>query len=412
MLIGGIGDDFTGSGDLANTLAREGMHVVQYCGIPAGPADPSVEAGVVSLKSRTIPAGDAVAQSLAALDWLMSQGCQQIVFKYCSTFDSTAEGNIGPVAAALADRMNAKHIIVCPSFPAAGRTVYQGHLFVADQLLNESGMKDHPLTPMTDPDIRRWLALQTDIPVGHIPHTVVRSGAEAIKASIGEVAGRRLLVVDATNDDDLRQIGHAAADLKLVTGGSGVAMGLPANFRAAGALGKGQHHWRGSNGPCVILAGSCSQMTQAQVAAHLETNPGLFIEIDAVLDGRTTAKTVTEWLLAQDGLPIAYSTTDPQTIRDAQARHGRDRAAGAIEGLFAAVALEIVAKGVTRLITAGGETSGAVIEALAPEALEIGPEIAAGVPALMSGPLAIALKSGNFGAADFFETAARKLSGS
>lgn len=410
MLLGGIGDDFTGSGDLANTLARQGMHVVQYCGIPKTAAGPEVEAGIVSLKSRTIPAQEAVKQSLAALEWLLAQGCQQIVFKYCSTFDSTANGNIGPVAAALADRMNADHVIVCPSFPAAGRTVYQGHLFVVDQLLNESGMKDHPLTPMTDPDIRRWLALQTDLDVGHVPHTIVRSGADAMERAIGQMPKRQLIVVDATTDEDLFEIGRAAANLPLVTGGSGIAMGLPANFRAAGKLDESHDHWQGSNGPCAILSGSCSVTTQKQIAKHLETNPGLFIDIDAVIDGTTTAQTVTDWLLAQNGLPIAYSTTDPQTIRASQSRHGRDQAAGAIEALFANVACKLVAKGVTRLITAGGETSGAVIEALAPDALEIGPEIAAGVPALKAGTLAIALKSGNFGAEDFFETAAQKLS--
>lgn len=412
MLLGAIGDDFTGSGDLGNTLARAGMRVVQYCGVPTGPSDPSVEAGIVSLKSRTIPPDEAVTQSLAALEWLLAQGCQQIVFKYCSTFDSTPEGNIGPVITALADRLNAEHVIVCPSFPGAGRTVYQGHLFVVDQLLSESGMKDHPLTPMTDPDIRRWLARQTDLPVGHLPHSVVRRGADAIKTAIGEKQGRQLIIVDATTDEDLYQIGYASADLPLITGGSGIAVGLPHNFRYAGVLGEDETRWQGSKGPCVILSGSCSQMTRQQVATHIETHPGLFINIDDVLDGKTTPQTVSDWLLAQEGTPIVYSTTDPQTILAVQERHGRSRAAGAIENLFAAVAVDVVAKGVTRLITAGGETSGAVIEALAPETLEIGPEIAAGVPALKAGPLTIALKSGNFGEAGFFEIAAEKLGGS
>lgn len=411
MLLGGIGDDFTGSGDLANTLARQGMRTVQYCGIPDTAADPNVEAGVVSLKSRTISASLAVKHALAALDWLLAQGCQQIIFKYCSTFDSTPDGNIGPVVAALAERMNAHRVIVCPAFPAAGRTLFQGHLFVADHLLSESGMRDHPLTPMTDPDIRRWLARQTNMPVGHVPHDVVRKGASEIRAALEteDAHSRRLIVVDATSEDDLLEIGQAANDLSLITGGSGVAMGLPANFRARGLLQEDIDDWQGTTGPCVVLSGSCSVMTRKQVATHLKDNTGLAIDIASVLSGDTTAQSVSDWLMSQDGLPIAYSTTDPETIRSVQSRYGRDRAASAIERLFAQVALKVVAAGATRLITAGGETSGAVVEALAPKILKIGPEIAPGVPALRAENLALALKSGNFGAADFFAKASRIL---
>ncbi|MEE3099081.1 MAG: 3-oxo-tetronate kinase, partial [Pseudomonadota bacterium] len=241
MLLGCIGDDFTGSSDLGATLTRGGMRAVQYVGVPDRPADPGVEAGIVALKSRSIPAEEAVALSLRALDWLRAQGCEQILFKYCSTFDSTPQGNIGPVAEALAEALGASGVIVCPAFPAAGRSVYQGHLFVNDRLLSESGMEAHPITPMTDPDLRRWLARQCRGPVGHVPAGVVFDGADALRAALAAERGlgRTLVVADAVRDADLMALGEAAADAPLITGGSGVALGLPANFAARGLLAGG-----------------------------------------------------------------------------------------------------------------------------------------------------------------------------
>ncbi len=412
MLLGCIGDDFTGSSDLGNTLARQGMRVTQYCGIPAAPAAPEVEAGVVALKSRTIAPADAVAQSLAALDWLRAQGCRQFLFKYCSTFDSTPEGNIGPVAEALATALGASRVIVCPAFPAAGRTLFQGHLFVGDRLLSESGMRDHPLTPMTDPDIRRWLARQTRLGVGHVPLATVFEGAPAIRAALDaeDAAGRLLVVVDAVRDADLFAIGAAADGLPLVTGGSGVALGLPANFRGQGLLAGTAADWTATPGPAAILSGSCSLATRGQVERHRATHPALAIDVDAVIAGTTTADDVAGWLLARgDDLPLAYSSADPDRVRAAQARHGREASAAAIEGFFAETARRLVAGGVRRLITAGGETSGAVVEGLGLTALEIGPEIDPGVPALRAGKLVLALKSGNFGRPTFFAEAARVL---
>lgn len=253
MKLGCIGDDFTGSSDLANTLAKEGMRTTQYTGVPADNADPSVDAGVVALKSRSIDPAVAVAKSLEALDWLRAQGCTQFFFKYCSTFDSTPEGNIGPVADALADALDAHQVIVCPAFPGTGRSVYQGHLFVNDVLLSESGMQNHPLTPMTDPDLRRWLAPQTRYHVGHVAAASVFAGAETIRGALQaeHEAGKRHIVVDAIRDEDLRAIGAAARDLPLITGGSGVALGLPANFGCvAGAV-----PWTGQGGrpsPCPV----------------------------------------------------------------------------------------------------------------------------------------------------------------
>jgi uncharacterized protein YgbK (DUF1537 family) len=412
MLLGCIGDDFTGSSDLGNTLARQGMRVTQYCGIPVRPAAPAIEAGVVALKSRTIPAAEAVAQSLAALDWLRAQGCRQFLFKYCSTFDSTPEGNIGPVAEALASGLGATRVVVCPAFPAAGRTLYQGHLFVGERLLSESGMRHHPLTPMTDPDIRRWLGGQTRLGVGHVPLASVFEGPAAIRSALDaeDAAGRRLIVVDAVRDEDLLAIGAAADGLPLVTGGSGVALGLPGNFLRQGLLAGGGNRWTGIAGRAAILSGSCSVATRGQVEEHRARHPALEIDVDAVIAGEMTAEDVSGWLLAQgDDLPLAYSSADPERVRAAQERHGREVSAAAIETLFADTARRLVAGGVKRLITAGGETSGAVVEGLGLEALEIGPEIDPGVPALRAGGLGLALKSGNFGRPAFFVEAARVL---
>lgn len=410
MRLGCIGDDFTGSSDLANTLAKGGMRVVQYTGIPDGNAPADVEAGVVALKSRSIDPADAVAQSLDALAWLQAQGCEQIFFKYCSTFDSTPKGNIGPVADALVEALDAEKVIVCPAFPGTGRSLYQGHLFVGDTLLNQSGMENHPLTPMIDADIRRWLRSQSKYVVGHVPAETVFAGAAAIaEALTAETAkGVRHIVVDAIRDADLMEIGKAAKGLPLVTGGSGVALGLPANFGCTPAPAP----WVGQPGKVVALSGSCSIATRRQVDVHGETNPTREIDAAAVIEGRLTAPEIAEWLLGAEGVPLAYSSADPDAVRAIQNRFGRERSAAALEALFADVARLVVAGGAQRIITAGGETSGAIVEGLALGALEIGPEIDPGVPALRTGPdLVVALKSGNFGAEDFFAKAARTLAG-
>ena len=410
MKLGCISDDFTGSSDLANTLAKEGMRAVQYTGVPSKPAAPDVEAGVIALKSRSIDPKEAVAQSLKALDWLLAQGCRQIFFKYCSTFDSTREGNIGPVADALADALDAQKVVVCPAFPGTGRSVYQGHLFVGDKLLNESGMEAHPLTPMTDADLRRWLGYQSKFSVGHVSASDVFEGANAISEALSreDAMGHRHIVVDAIRDADLREIGRAAEDLKLVTGGSGVALGLPANFGCrAGVV-----PWAAQPGRALILSGSCSRATRAQVAFHAARHPVREIVAADVIEGRTTPDDVVTWAAGEDDLPLIYSSADPEVVAQVQAQFGREVAAKAIEDFFAETATKAVAAGFTRIITAGGETSGAVVEGLRCETLEIGPEIDPGVPALRARPdLVLALKSGNFGAEDFFEKANKVLGG-
>jgi len=414
MLLGCIGDDFTGSSDLGNTLTKAGMRVTQYVGVPDAAAARDVEAGIVALKSRSIPVAEAVKLSLEALDWLCAQGCTQFMFKYCSTFDSTPEGNIGPVAEALADALDARHVLVCPAFPAAGRSIYQGHLFVADKLLNESGMQNHPLTPMTDPDIRRWLGHQIKGTVGHIPAQVVMQGADHIRKRMQseDRAGHRLLVADAITDADLIALGQAAADLPLITGGSGIAMDLPGNFRKMGVLSTHETKWTGQGGRAAILSGSCSNATRGQVVEHAKTHPTREVTADQVMSGSVTAQMLAEWALGQNGLPLIYTSADPAIVAEAQTRFGKDIIATRIEGLFADLARALVAGGVTRLISAGGETSGAVVEGLDLTALEIGPEIDPGVPMIRAGDkLVLALKSGNFGGPDFFARAAAMMEG-
>jgi uncharacterized protein YgbK (DUF1537 family) len=408
MLLGCIGDDFTGSSDLGNVLARGGMRTVQYAGVPAMPAEPGVEAGIVALKSRTIPAADAVAQSLAALDWLRAQGCRQFLFKYCSTFDSTPQGNIGPVADALADALGARHVVVCPAFPTLRRSIYNGHLFVGDRLLSESGMQNHPLTPMTDPDLRRWLARQSRNTVSHIEAATVLGGRDAIRAALLGAAAR-LVVVDCLRDEDLDEIGWAAADEVLLTGGSGIARGLPSIYRSRGEIGSSAPDWRPVRGPAVVLSGSCSVATRGQVAAH--AGPRLEATAAAVIEGTLSPADAAAWALAQAGLPLIYSSAEPEMVRAAQERFGRERAAAGLEHFMGETARLLAEAGVTRIVSAGGETSGAVTAALGAAALEIGPEIDPGVPALrVSGRnLALALKSGNFGGVDFFARAASML---
>ncbi len=413
MLLGCIADDFTGATDLANTLARGGMATTQFVGIPDRAAPVACSAGVVALKTRTIEAAEAVALSLAALDWLLDQGCQQIVFKYCSTFDSTPEGNIGPVAEALLARLGGS-AVVCPAFPANGRSVYQGHLFLGDRLLSDTGMRDHPLTPMTDPDIRRWLQQQTSLGVGHVGLNTLRQGAAVTAAAIASeaAAARNLVVVDAITDDDLLTLGQAVSGARLVTGGSGVALGLAQNFRSAGQLSTPPAPYRGMLGPAAALSGSCSAQSLRQVARHADQHPTLPIFPDDIFAGAMTVERALLWAADRlDQLPLVYSSATPEEVRRAQNRHGGARVAGAIEAFMAELARRLVGSGVQRLLVGGGETSGAVVTALGIQTMVIGPEIDPGVPALLvdQPAIAVALKSGNFGADDFYAKAARVL---
>ena len=409
LRLGCIADDFTGATDLANNLVRSGMRAVQTIGVPKRPLGDEVEAVVVALKSRTIPADEAVALSLEALRWLQGQGARQVYFKYCSTFDSTPRGNIGPVAEALMDALGADFTIACPAFPENKRTVFKGYLFAGDVPLNESGMKDHPLTPMTDANLVRVLQAQCRRRVGLIDYAVVARGEAAIRERIAALKreGVGLAIVDAVGDDDLRRLGPALKDLPLVTAGSGVAIGLPANWGIAPRPQAAE--LPEAKGAAAIVAGSCSQATLGQVRAFIEAG-GEALALDPfALD----AKGALEWAAARlRSKPVlVYSSAPPERVREVQSRLGVEAAGARVEEALAGIAKGLVSRGVRRLVVAGGETSGAVVQALGIEQLRIGPQIDPGVPwcaartPVADGVLHVALKSGNFGGVDFFTRA-------
>ncbi len=415
VLLGCIADDFTGATDLANNLVRSGMRVVQAIGVPAGPLDADADAVVVALKSRTIAPAEAVAQSLAALRWLQAQGAQQIYFKYCSTFDSTALGNIGPVAEALMDALGTDFTIATPAFPDNGRTVFKGHLFVGDVLLSESGMQNHPLTPMTDANLVRVLQAQCHRKVGLIDHKVVGQGPQAIRERIAALRadGVGLAVVDAVSNDDLLRLGPALSDMPLVTAGSGVAIGLPPNWGLAAS--STASALPSSRGLQAVVSGSCSLATNRQVAAFIAAGrPALAIDPLRIAQGADVTGEALAWAgpLLRDGPVLVYSTADTGTVKAVQGTLGADEAGAMVERTIAAIARGLVERGVRQLIVAGGETSGACVQALNITQMKIGPQIDPGVPwchaqsdAAGADGLRITLKSGNFGTDDFFTKA-------
>lgn len=417
MLLGCIADDFTGGTDLASTLAAGGMRTVQTIGVPDTAID-NADALVIALKSRTAPREQAVAESLSALRWLQAQGCQQFLFKYCSTFDSTPLGNIGPVVDALMAALDTKFTIACPAYPENKRTVYLGHLFVGNQLLSESSMKNHPLTPMTDANLVRVLQPQTQHRVGLISHDIVSTGAAAIKAanSAALAAGFGIAIIDALMDADLHAIGHACADLRLITGGSGIATGLPHNFRRKGMM---QTHAADTavpriDGPAAIIAGSCSAATNAQVGHWLKKRDGFRIDIHRLLAGEDVVSEALDWTRQQSpqNPPLVYATATPDEVRAVQTLAGAEHAGLQIENALAEIAYGLAQAGTRKFVIAGGETSGAIVKRLGIHALRIGPAIDPGVPwtySMERQPLALALKSGNFGSVDFFEKALMTL---
>jgi len=413
VLLGCIADDFTGATDLASMLVRHGMATVQLIGVLEDGVDPgNAQAVVVALKSRTIPAEAAIGQALAALEWLRARGAEQILFKYCSTFDSTERGNIGPVSEALLEALGAEFTIACPALPENGRTIYLGHLFVGDQLLSDSHMRHHPLTPMTDSNLVRVLQRQSRAPVGLVPYPAVESGPEGIRARFDELRGQGVMqaIADAVSDRHLLALGAAAAELALITGGSGIAMGLPENFRRRGLLAAGGRADRlpHTPGPEAILAGSCSAATLAQIERHRGAGrPTFVLDPIALTDGGDDVARALAFAEKHFGAgPVLISSSaPPEEVASVQERLGRARAGAAVEEAMAAIAQGLVAQGVRRLVVAGGETAGAVVGALGVKGLRIGPPIDPGVPwttSLGDPPLALALKSGNFGAPDFF----------
>jgi 3-dehydrotetronate 4-kinase len=425
MLLGCIADDLTGATDLALMLTRAGMRTVQVMSVPdASTKLDGYDAVVVALKSRTNPAADAVAMSLASADALLVRGAKQLFFKYCSTFDSTDRGNIGPVADALMARLKTDLAIVCPAFPTNKRTIYLGNLFVGDVPLDESPMQDHPLTPMRDANLVRVMQRQTKHKVGLVPFSTVNKGADAIDDAFraARARGERYVVCDAITDEHLYDLGKVAADMALITGGSGIALGLPSVYIKRGLMTAvpPPQTMAASAGRSAILAGSCSEATRGQVKAAVVSGiPAYRIEPMKLADGSETADSLARWALAQPAAKpvLIYSSDEPAHVRAVQEKLGRDAAGTIIEQALAETAQRLIAASFTRLIVAGGETSGAVVNGLQIDALEIGPEIDPGVPwtkargrGANDADLVLALKSGNFGAADFFTKAWGKLS--
>ena len=421
LALGCIADDYTGASDLANTLTRAGLRTVQTIGIPADDlALPEVDAVVVSLKSRSIEASLAVSRSRAAETWLRGRGASHVLFKIRATFDSTDAGNIGPVMDALRDDCGEGIVLVTPAFPETGRTVYQGNLFVGAVPLNESPLKDHPLNPMHDSSLVRVLARQSRTQIGLVDLAAVTRGADAVRARLAELAGKGIgaAIIDAVFDRDLETIGLVAAEYRLSVGASGIGLGLA---RALVSTGKVRSNAAGGEsgaavgGPAACLAGSCSQATLKQIASAEQVMPVFHLDPDRILTGADEAQRALDWArprLAEGPVLIASSST-PDQVAALQARHGRDAAGHAIEQAMADIAENLVKSGVRRLVVAGGETSGAVVDRLRIPGFLVGVEIAAGVPVLRAvgagGDMLLALKSGNFGGPEFFSDALRLM---
>jgi uncharacterized protein YgbK (DUF1537 family) len=414
-LLGCIADDFTGGTDLANNLAKSGFRVVQTVGVPKSLSSfKEVDAVVVALKTRTTPVKFAVVESRNALAWLRSIGCQQFYFKYCSTFDSTPQGNIGPVIELLLHELDEPFTIASPAFPDNGRTVYHGYLFVYDQLLNESGMQHHPLTPMTDANIVRVLAAQTELCVGLVRAQTIRQGEAAIVRAFEllKEQGVQVAVTDATSNEDLLLLAKAAKTTKLVTGGSGLALGIGRNFDLGD---RPDSTFAPPNGRRAILAGSCSRMTLKQIDRAKNYFPSFRVEPGKLhSDYEQTFETVLHWANDKSSTSIlVYTSAAADELNSNQKQIGIERAGFLCERFLASIAAKFADNGFAQFIIAGGETSGAVVKELAIDLLQIGPEIAPGVPwTLASGAnrnIALALKSGNFGSEEFFIEAWRLL---
>lgn len=413
MRLGVIADDFTGATDIASFLVQNGLTTIQFNGIPASEEMTEAQAIVISLKSRSCPADQAVTQSLAALAWLQKQGCERFYFKYCSTFDSTAQGNIGPVTDALLNALGETQTVICPALPVNGRTVYQGYLFVGDQLLSDSGMRHHPVTPMQDSNLMRLMTSQATGKAGLIAAAQIDQGAESVRQALDQLAeqGISYVVTDTLHQGHLLTLGEALSDRRLVTGGSGLAIGLARQWTTAGTDAEAERAGRPHGDRAVVLSGSCSQMTNRQVAAYRQLAPACEVEIEHCLeDAEGYARQLCDWVEAnshQTMAPLLFATADAQQLQVIQQRYGAQRSSEAVEQLFAAVTRELKQRGWQRFIVAGGETSGVVAQSLGVTAFHIGPTISPGVPWVrdIHQPLSLALKSGNFGDEDFFRRA-------
>ena len=418
LALGCIADDYTGASDLANTLTRCGLRTVQTIGVPADQlALPEVDAVVVSLKSRSIESGLAVSRSRAADKWLRGRGAHHVLFKICSTFDSTDAGNIGPVMDALRADSGETIVLVTPAFPETGRTVYQGNLFVGSVPLNESPLRDHPLNPMHDSNLVRVLARQSETRIGLVDLAAIARGSDAMRVRLAELSAKGFgaAIADAVFERDLETIGKVALEHRLSVGASGFGLGLARALVASGRIKPSASHAVSDTpvgGPAACLAGSCSQATLQQIASAEQVMPVLHLDPDQVVSGRGEAQRALAWArerLKEGAILIASSST-PDQVAALQSRHGRDTAGHAIEQAMADIAEGLVQSGLRRLVVAGGETSGAVVDRLGIPGFLVGAEIAAGVPVLRAvgandGAMLLALKSGNFGGPEFFSDA-------
>jgi uncharacterized protein YgbK (DUF1537 family) len=418
LALGCIADDYTGASDLANTLTRAGLRTVQTIGVPAEELKlPEVDAVVVSLKSRSIGAGLAVSRSQAAEKWLRDRGADHVLFKICSTFDSTDAGNIGPVMDALRATSGDAIVLVTPAFPETGRTVYQGNLFVGSVPLNESPLKDHPLNPMHDSNLVRVLARQSKTKIGLVGLATVVRGPEAVRTHLADLSAKGIgaAIIDAVFDLDLETIGNVALDQRLSVGASGMGLGLA---RALVSAGRGRKDAASHTaetpigGPAACLAGSCSQATLQQIANAESVMAVLHLDPDRIVTGQDEVRRALAWAAQRitEGPVLIASSSTPEEVTALQSRHGRDAAGHAIEQAMADIAEGLVKSGVRRLVVAGGETSGAVVDRLGIPGFLVGAEIAAGVPVLRAvgakeGEMSLALKSGNFGGVSFFSDA-------
>jgi uncharacterized protein YgbK (DUF1537 family) len=422
LALGCIADDYTGASDLANTLTRCGLRTVQTIGVPRDDlALPDVDAVVVSLKSRSIEAGLAVTRSRAAEKWLRGRGARHVLFKICSTFDSTDVGNIGPVMDALRADSGDAIVLVTPAFPETGRTVYQGNLFVGSVPLNESPLKDHPLNPMHDSNLVRVLARQSKTKIALVDLAVIARGPGAVRARLAEISGKGFgaVIADAVFERDLETIGAVALDHRVSVGASGLGLGIARALMASGSVKSNAPNAVADTpvgGPAACLAGSCSQATLQQIANAEQLMPVLHLDSEKVVAGKTEVQHALSWAnehLGKGPVLIASSST-PDQVAALQARHGRDAAGHAIEQAMADIAEGLVLSGVRRLVVAGGETSGAVVDRLRIPGFLVGAEIAAGVPVLRAvgakdGDMLLALKSGNFGGSEFFSDALKLM---
>lgn len=402
--LGVIADDYTGATDLAGMIARSGMRVVQFLGVPDDSAVIDADCVVVALKSRSIPAADAVKQSVRAGKWLLSLGVEQLYFKYCSTFDSTDDGNIGPVADALADLVSAPSVVFAPAVPEHGRTTYLGHLFVADRLLSDSSMRDHPINPMTDSDLRRVLGRQTATAVGLLDLTAVRSGsANDLRA---DAPTRTFFIADTVTDDDVAALAAAVENDALVTGGAALGAALAARRVPAASDGSG---FAIPAGPALVLAGSCSSATRAQLAEHRADHPVFTVDVYALDRGEDVVSQALAFLAENSGaVPAVVASTDPEAVRQIQQDLGVEKSSLLVEAALGAIARGAAEQGYTRILVAGGETSGSVVNSLGVTSLRIGEEVAPGVPWTVTEgahPVALLLKSGNFGGPHIFQDA-------